>query len=618
MQQPPNRFGSVLNYLAEGYRYAFPVTTGKVAPRRISMDLLDALADSGKYNSTDTVDVAQAIKLAITSAWFYSGTKLIADRVSSTDARPVMKKRIGVELRSQPNHPFAKLLDRPNSIMTWEFISRYTVGWLELSGNAYIFVSTPELGAGIPEELWPLPSSAVKPAPHTIHPSKVTGLPVIDYEYTLNGKVRILPGENVIHFRFSNPFDYWVGLSPLTALMDAVRLDRFQSKYMQGFFGKDNAIPTAIISIPAETGDTDFDIIKESLREQFGQGRRSAITRAGDMSVQVISQTMNDMDIVSARKFNREEISHVLGIPDGLVAGGMSGDSRLATEITFARNTTQPLLDLIASTMDSALSPYYGEGFVVCAPSIIPQDRSLAMQEYEKYSPHRTIIENRMVQNLEPMDMPSIIEEINGIRTSSGLDEITTPLDDIMVDLLLRVPVMLIPVLSSNTSALAGKTGLRSGQKDANGDTVPDPMEQAMEDVVALENPRVLGGLVSPTTGETSSNTGQGNITAPKLSGDATGALTGSHFAASNASRSWSESQIAAIRLGQTEELNRWRRVSQRSARDGKNPSEKVFITDVLPEKLVASVSKQIDGADESKIGIVFDAVIATLQEIEL
>ena len=219
-------------------------------------------------------DAAQAIRLATTSAWFYSGNKLIADRVAATDARPIIKKRVGDELRKQTNHDFDKLLDSPSSLLAWEFIVPYPDGWLNLLGNAYIFIGTPAPGQGMPDELWPLPANAVVPVPKSIRLSKVTGKPVIDYAYTLDGKTMMLPGENVIHIRYANTYDYWMGLSPLTALMDAVRLDRFQSKYMQGFFGRDNAIPTAIISVPQETNEVDFEVIKEQIREQFGQGTR--------------------------------------------------------------------------------------------------------------------------------------------------------------------------------------------------------------------------------------------------------------------------------------------------------------------------------------------------------
>ena len=72
------------------------------------------------------------------------------------------------------------------------------------------------------------------------------------------------------------------------------------------------------------------------------------------------------------------------------------------------------------------------------------------------------------------------------------------------------------------------------------------------------------------------------------------------------------------MKLGQTEELTRWKRVAQRIAKDGKNPADKAFETQVLPVGMVASIMKQISGADEARVTVVFEAVAMTLQEMEL
>jgi hypothetical protein len=402
-------------------------------------------------------------------------------------------------------------------------------------------------------------------------------------------------------------------------MMDAIRLDKFQTKYLSGFFGRDNAIPTAIISVPQETNENDFEVIKEQIREQFGAGRRSAITRAGDISVQTITQTLHEMQIVDARKFNREEINQALGIPEGLTSGGTSGDSRLATEITFARNTTQPLLDLIASAFDSVLSPYYGPGYRISAPSIIPQDRSLAVQEYTAYSNDLSINENRKNRNMPALDLIGIMNEINTIRLASDLDPIFTPLDDSMVDLMLRIPVRLIPMLSSNTSALAGKTGLLPGQVNAAGETVEEIAPLMLTDGSERDpNAPESGG--SPAASEdaanqSSLNTGSNQMSATGTPADTSTTQTGAHFVQQNASRSWN---VAALRIGQREELKRWKKIAMKEAEKGKNPGEYTFETQALPESLLGVVRSQLVGADSIKIGILFDTVSATLEELSV
>lgn len=619
----PTVLGRMLDYCARSYRYALPRESIK---RALTFTPIDNIALTNRYEQASTVTFAEAMKLAVTSAWVYSGIKMIADRVAAADARPSMKRRVGDELRDQPNHPFALLLDMPNSMMTWEFVSRYLTWWCFLSGNAYLFISTPEIASGTPEELWPLPSDSIEPDPKSRHISLLTGKPCVNYTYTVNGKKTVLPGENIVHIRLPNPFDYWVGLAPLSAFIESVKTDRYQAKYLQGFFGKDNAVPTSIISLPAETNENDFETAKEMIRTQFGEGRRSAIIRAGDFTVQTITQTLREMELNTARKFNREEINHVLGIPEGLINGSTSGDSRLATEITFARITIQPFIDLVAAEMTANLAPFYGAGFVVKAPSVIPQDRALALQEYEKYSQDRSINENRLVLHLPPMDMPGLVTMINTIRAKTGLEPIDTPLDSVLMDLMLNIPTRLIPVLSSNTFANASATGLRVGQKDASGKTIEDPFETQLGQMKQLQDmqqppPDVQAGDTG--TGDTGQAGGSGGGQAPAFANtkqppktpSLIGAPGGAREVQVNGGKSW---MSAAVRMGQQTELNRWKKVAIKQIKDKSDPGGYVFETSVLPESLTKAIQQQLAGANETKCQLVFDTWLATLSEIEV
>jgi HK97 family phage portal protein len=617
MQQPPNRLGQTLNYFAEAYRFAFAVPQ-KASPRRgMAMSFLDAMANSTKYrDNSDTVDTAEAVKLAITSAWFYSGVKLIADRIASADARPTVKKRVGAELRDMPGHDFDALLAQPNSLMTTEFILRYTTFWAYLTGNAYIFISTPAPGQGKPEELWPLPANKVRPLPTSIRSSRLTGQPCIDYAYKADDrqdKWETLPGENVIHIRFPNPFDYWQGLSPLTSLMDALKLDRYQSRYLQGYFGRDNAIPTAIISVAAETNEYDFELIKEQIRSQFGEGRRSAIIRAGDMDVKTITQTLREMEIINARKFNREEINHVIGIPDGLISGSASGDSRLSTEITFVRNTVQPFLDMLAADFSNSIAAYYGNGVVIAAPNIIPQDRALKVQEYTQYSQDRSINENRVELNLPPVSVLETVNFLNEQRLAVGLEPITTPYDDIMLELMLNMPTRTLAYLSSNTFSGASKTGLRVGQIDAGGNPVEDPM-------AAFEDPAAPPATGSNGSTATDSNEPPAKVNAKKepKAPDMPGLRGPKNEAGKESVREWPEHRLVAYRLGLKEELKRWQKIAAREAKDGKDAGDRIFVSDCLSSNLTDTVLKKLKGKDEVGVRLMFDTLIDMVDIVEL
>lgn len=581
--QAPNRLGAALAYVYDAVTYA---RSGAISlygqygrPVNTSSALLADMIATGKWTIGDTsVDTSSAIRTAITSAWVYSAVKLIADRLSSAEANPQVKRRVGEELHDIGNHAFERLYATPNTLMTGMFLTRYTVFWMHLLGNAYWFLSTPAPGMGVPEEIWPIPADSMRPLPETLRASRLTGKPTIDYLYSVNGKQLRLPGENVVHFRFPNPFDYWQGLSPLTALMDAVQVDRYQAKYLQGFFGRDNAVPTAIISVPAETNPQDFALARESIIKQFGEGRRSAIIRAGDLSVQTIQQTIQQMELIGGRKFNREEINHVIGIPEGLISGGASGDSRLATEITFARNTTQPLLDGMCAQMALSIAPYYDNNTVITAPSIIPQDRALKVSEYTTYSQDRTIQENRKELNLPPISVLEVVQEINKEREKAGLDPIENALDDISLELMCRVPTRLLAYVSSNTFAAQQST------YDPSLDPNADPNSFNAE-------------------GDRSAPPAYANTEQPVQIGDLPQFMNADQQTLQNTGRSYLP---AATRIGIQTELDRWKKVALKEAREGRNPGDRMFMSEALPTHVAKSIQKSLHEATLDRVETIF------------
>lgn len=360
----------------------------------------------GRSYRGETVDTEEAYRLAATCSWVYADISLIASRLASDQARPIVAEWSGAKWVEHPEHPANRLLARPNGLMSGSFLIRYSIWWLMLSGNAYIFVATDRPRLGTPKELWPLIAPQVTPIADRIRSSGHG--PVIDYQYSVNGETFILPGEHMIHLRYPNPWDYWRGLSPLSAALMAIQADHHRAKWDRDFFGEDNALPAAILSLPPDISDVDFDRAQAEIRAEFGGRRRTAITRAGDLTVQTVQQTIADMQMREMRELSRQEIDRVFGIPDGLFSGATSGDSRIALETALAVNTLQPLADHLAEEFTRVLLPFYPDAsdYVFWAKPLAPRDRALHIQEYMAYSPDRTINENRSELGLPPLPDP--------------------------------------------------------------------------------------------------------------------------------------------------------------------------------------------------------------------
>jgi HK97 family phage portal protein len=399
--QAPNTLGRFMHYWTSAVAHARSAFDKQDQARRVGLGFVNKLSEGAQ--SYYTADSAAAELLAITSYAVYSCLLWIGNAVSDETSWPRACLRKGEDLIEVDNHEFEQLLQSPNDQFPYPYLVRYMMQWYALRGNAYLFISTPRIGVGKPEELWPIPANMCTPLPETLRRSPLTGHLVKDFKLTIEGQDFKLPGENVMHMMNPHPWNYWVGLSPLTAGLKPIQTDITQASWQESFYKRDNAVPTAIISLPEDISDLDFEAAKESIKEQFGERRGSAITRAGDISVEVIQQTMEQLQLLEARRFNAEQIYQVFGVPKGLVTGDVSADNLYALQVLFTKYTIQPMLSDLAAYMTTSFRPYYEENFVVRAPNVVPQDRSIAIQEYMQYAQDRTINENRAVLGMEAL-----------------------------------------------------------------------------------------------------------------------------------------------------------------------------------------------------------------------
>lgn len=406
----PNQLGSVLRYFVDAWRDA----TYKATPRPRALDGGMLYGEMVSQESTRTPDNPEdKYRLAMTSAWVQSNLRIRSDALSATDARPMVKQRSATGDTNERNHPFELLLDKPNSLMSGSFMLRYISQWYDLRGNAYLFLVTPQPGKGDIREILPLPANMVAPQPHTLRDGVgvFKGKQVIDYLQLINGQYEWLPGENIVHFRTPNMFDYWEGLSPLAAALVATEMDAAQAEWVRDFFKKENAVPSAVIALSETIGEDEFDRLVMRLRQQMEDGQKRLFTRSGDLSVQMITQTLEQMQIIDSRKFNRDEIDRVYGT-EGLFSGNNSGEARLAADITFRRYAIQPVIDYFAEQLSADVMPYYGDDFLLEAPNTIPQDRALEVQEYTIYQSDRSINENRKERGLDPWQAPNGMSDL--------------------------------------------------------------------------------------------------------------------------------------------------------------------------------------------------------------
>lgn len=327
------------------------------------------------------------LRKAMYSPWVISDVTLLANTIAGAKAEIVRRK--GETTEPVPNHEFEKLMQRPNEFMSQEWLVKTTVWWLLLTGTAYWFLSPWSKTGGL-AEIWPMNARKMRPIPDR---EEYIG----EYKYMAQGREYRIPAEYVCYFRLFNPYDEYGGLSPLQAAQLGLESDYYAQAWNRNWYGQRNAIPTAVISLPQETTDTDFARIRDQIVKDFGgTERRAMITRAGDVDVKTISLTQTEMQFLGGREFTRDEIDRIFGVPPGIWAKDATQANALAADRTLKEKTVWPLLSYLCGEITAqVVQRFYGEDLEWQPEDIRPVDRALQVAEFRAKSDVLTVDEAR-------------------------------------------------------------------------------------------------------------------------------------------------------------------------------------------------------------------------------
>ncbi len=359
--------------------------------------ILEASARPYEQVYPDLSKYADQARIFAQSSWVYVAVDFCATagalvnlNVVRTGSGATGQGESGVSKRQAlPDHPLERLLRRPNAWQSqYEFMYE-TLGCLELTGNAFWFLSGPAGGA--PTEIMTLRPDRVKILAGEHSANRVRG-----YVYTVNAIDVPLTPEEVVHFRLYNPQDDYYGLSRLEAARLAIQTDLGMQQWNRNYFSQDRGVPAGIVNIKSMITDTEFERIQAEWRSSYGgTQRRTAFIRGGDVTWQDISVTHKDMDFAAGRQFNKEEIFEIYRIPVGLMDKNATEANALAAQELFTTLRVWPMMVSLAQKITVALAPFFGPDLVVESDDIRKQDATAELRELQAYAPYLTINEVR-------------------------------------------------------------------------------------------------------------------------------------------------------------------------------------------------------------------------------
>lgn len=351
------------------------------------------LSPSGEINKPSYISTSDALEAF--EGWVYAAINVVSNAMAKV--RWFLIKD-GAEVET---HPVLSLLYKPNPITTrWELIKK-TVQHLELCGNAFWYLALDVFG--IPREIWLLDPSRVE-----IVPDDKGGIRGYLYN-TGKEKIALDPAE-IIHIKYPHPRNPYYGMGTLQAVIYEYNADLSMKIYQETLL-KNRAIPDVVI-----TGRMS-DKQREALKEQWIAAYRGpdktgkvAVLNFPDIDVKPLAQSLKDLEYIAGRKFTRDSILHIWGIPPskvGIVEDVNRANAETA-DYTFQKEVIVPRLELIREILQYDLIEVFwkNEGLKIEYENPIPEDKEYRLKEKEILLRNYVLTINEVREELgyEPVD----------------------------------------------------------------------------------------------------------------------------------------------------------------------------------------------------------------------
>ena len=290
----------------------------------------------------------------------YRCIRMIAE---SAAAVPLLAYEGDAELSE---HPFLKVLARPNPWQSGPELVDALVSYFKLSGNG--FLEAVSMDDEI-RELYALRPDRMKAI------AGRRGYPMA-WEYSVDGTAKhrfdmdLMPDQQlpILHVREFNPLDDWSGLSPVEAAAFAIDVHNAAGGYNKALLDNSAAPSGALVFEGGEDSDgalTDDQFSR--LKAQFSEkhtGPANAgkpLILEGGLKWQAMGMSPKDLEFVSGKREAAREIALAFGVPPMLL--GIPGDNTYSNyqeaRAALYEETVLPLVDKVCEAISNWVQPTY-------------------------------------------------------------------------------------------------------------------------------------------------------------------------------------------------------------------------------------------------------------------
>lgn len=284
------------------------------------------------------------------SGWVFRAVSMVAKTAASA---PWVIYNEDNEI--EPDHPLAALFAKPNPSFTRQDVFELLIMWQQLTGEGFLY--GPEVN-GQTKELWPTSPDRLAPMASTEPDKLISG-----YEELKEGgkktKSETYTPENTMHFKLLDPSNPLRGIGPLQVAARAVDTDSEQQDWNKSAM-QNRGVMDGVFTFDRDIDTGTFDTLKKMIKERFGGSKNARQPGIIGSAAKYTRMSLSpvEMDFLLSRKFNREEIFIIFGVPaqlagvtDAMTYNNYSEGLRILWE-----NTNIPLLDDMADTFNHHFS----------------------------------------------------------------------------------------------------------------------------------------------------------------------------------------------------------------------------------------------------------------------
>lgn len=359
-------------------------------------------------------------------SWVRAGIDAIQRTATSNGFRLVTEDENDPnDLTEKETSRIMKLLKTPNAEDSFSDIISEIVVDLHLYGDAYIEIVKDD--KGIPIAIYNIYAPSIKVLVNR-HGTILGYIQNVDSAKVRTGQSEavVFDPEELVHFKLPNPGNEVYGLSPIESLFIPIEADLHAQAYNLTFF-KNNATPKLHIDL----GNCTLPQLKRTKeffkKEYLGNPHKTLITEGG-VKVTPIGTKPAEMEFLNLRKFSRDEILAVLGVPPMKV--GITEDvnraSALEADKSFKSDKIIPLQRMLAKKINLCIISLFTEAKRVrlefAELDLRDAKEQAIIDKFNIESGVMTVNEARKKRGLPPLPPRKISEEVPEVEIEESLN----------------------------------------------------------------------------------------------------------------------------------------------------------------------------------------------------